>query len=147
MPTLPSIVSVPPTEAQGYVVAAKGMLAGALPLGNVDPLPVFALTLLCGHSCEAALKAILAQSGIPAAALSRSPYAHDILRLWEAVESKGVVLPSPQPAWVEQLSRVHDRPFTLRYPLGFHGSVLPSQMEMLSGTESLVALAASFVQP
>ena len=146
MATLSDDFIAQPTEAQGYLVAAQGMLAGALPLEKLAPLPVFALTLLCGHSCEAALKAVLAQSGIPAAALSKAPYGHDILKLWTSAESKGPVFPSPQPAWVAQLNRVYDKPFSLRYPLGFHAIVLPNQIEMLRGTESLVSLAASFVK-
>lgn len=135
-----------PTEAQGYLVAAQGMLAGALPLENVKPLPVFALTFLCGHSCEAALKAMLAQSGIIAADLSKAPYGHDILQLWKSTQDIIHSLPSPQPPWVAQLDRVYDKPFHLRYPLGFHAIVLPNQTEMLRGTESLVTLAAAFVK-
>jgi hypothetical protein len=82
MATLSGDFIAKPTEAQGYLVAAKGMLAGVLPLENAKPPPLLALTLLCGHSCEAALKAILAQSCIPAGYLSKAPYGHNILRLW-----------------------------------------------------------------
>lgn len=134
------------TEAQGYLVAAQGMLAGALPLARVTPVPAFALTLLCGHSCEAALKAILSQSGVLAARLSKAPLGHHLLRLWKSVEDSGFQLPAPQPPWVAQLDRVYGKPFHLRYPLGFHGIVLPNQGEMLSGTETLVSLAASVVK-
>lgn len=146
MATLSNDFIAQPTEAQGYLVAARGMLAGALPLENVAPIPVFALTLLCGHACEAALKAVLAQKGITAADLSKTPYGHDILHLWKSAQEIGLHLPYPQPAWVAQLDRVYDKPFHLRYPLGFHGIVLPNQLEMLRGTESLVSLAASFVK-
>jgi hypothetical protein len=135
-----------PTEAQGYLVAAQGMLAGALPLENIAPPPVFALTLLCGYSCEAALKAMLAQSGITAADLSKAPYGHDILHLWKSTHDITRSLPSPQPVWVAQLDRVYDKPFHLRYPLGFQAIILPNQTEMLRGTESLVALAVAFVK-
>ena len=103
-----------PTEAQGYLVAAKGMLEGACPLGKIQPIPVFALTLLCGHACEAALKALLAQSGISEAVLSKQPYGHSILKLWQSVEQGGIALPKPQPDWVAQLDRVYDKPFNLK---------------------------------
>lgn len=135
-----------PTEAQGYLVAAQGMLDGALPLEHIIPLPAFALTFLCGHACEAALKAILAQSGISSADLCRRPYGHDILFLWESARGQVGSLPHPQPDWVGQLHRVHARPFHLRYPLGFNGIILPAQAEMLSGTASLVRLAAAYVK-
>jgi hypothetical protein len=145
MATLSSDFIAQPTEAQGYLVAAQGVLAGALFLENSTPIPGFALTLLCGHSCEAALKAVLAQSGVSAASLSKAPYGHDILHLWKSAQDLGLSLQTPQPAWVAQLDRVYDKPFHLRYPLGFHFIVLPDQVEMLRGTELLVSLAASFV--
>jgi hypothetical protein len=144
MVTLENVVIAKPTEAQGYLAAAQGMLAGALPLEHVQPLPAFALTLLCGHACEAALKAILAKSGITAAQLKISPYGHDILYLWNSAKSVVPAMPDPEPDWVAQLDRVYDNPFHLRYPLGFHGIVLPNQIAMLKGTETLVALATSF---
>ena len=140
-----NVTTAQPTEAQGYLAAAQGMLAGALPLEHVKPLPVFALTLLCGHACEAALKAILAKSGITAEKLKRPPYGHDIIYLWKSAKKLVLALPDPQPDWVAQLDRVYDNPFHLRYPLGFHGIVLPNQIAMLRGTESLVVLATSFV--
>jgi hypothetical protein len=146
MTTLSAAYIAQPSEAQGYLVAARGMLDGALPLEKITPVPAFALTLLCGHACEAALKAVLAQSGISAANLSRAPYGHDVLHLWKSAEILAPTLPSPRPAWVAQLDRVYDKPFHLRYPLGFHGIVLPDQMAMLRGTESLVSLATSFVK-
>jgi hypothetical protein len=146
MATLADDYIARPTEAQGYLVSAQGMLAGAIPLKQITPLPVFALTLLCGHSCEAALKAILAQSGMPAAILSKAPYGHDILCLWKSAQDAGAQLLSPQPLWVTHLDCVYAKPFHLRYPLGFHGIVLPNQVEMLAGTESLVSLAESFVK-
>jgi hypothetical protein len=138
MATLNDVLIAEPTEAQGFLIAAQGMLAGAQPLENVQPIPAIALTLLCGHACEAALKALLAQNGISAATLRRDPYGHDILYLWQSAENIGHPFPSPQPDWVAQLHRVYDRPFHLRYPLGFHGIVLPNQTAMLRGTEGHV---------
>ena len=128
-----------PTEAQGYLVAAQGMLAGATPLGNLATVPVLALTLLCGHSCEAALKAILCKGGISAVDLSKRPFGHNILTLWKRADS--VASLPPQPDWVAQLASVYDRPFHLRYPLDFHFIVLPNNQQLLIGTSTLVQLA------
>ena len=80
--TLPCVFIAKPTEAGGYLIAAQAMLEGALPLGQIKPLHSFALTLLCGHACEAALKAALAQSGISAKELCSKRYGHSILKLW-----------------------------------------------------------------
>ena len=90
-----------PTDAEGYIVAARGMLDGALPLKDVEPIPVFALTLLCGYATEASLKAMLSQVGVPTAELSGHTLGHKLLRLWERAETEGVSLPSPRPPWVE----------------------------------------------
>lgn len=136
---------VKPTEAQGYLMAAQGMLEGALQLGGLAHSPYFALTLLCGHSCEAALKSLLANNGISAKVLSKRPYGHNIIKLWSAADSAGFSLPKPMPDWVVQLSNVYDKPFHLRYPLGFHGILLPNQNTMLQGTEALVSLTVSCV--
>ena len=138
------VTTVQPTEANGYLVAARGMLAGALPLENVQPLPVYALTLLCGHACEAALKAVLSQNGIAVNNLGRKPYGHNILHLWSTAIK--VELAFPPPSWVARLNRVYDKPYHLRYPLGFQGIVLPNQKAMLKDTKKLVALATTYVR-
>ena len=145
MATLDDIINVPPSEARGFLVAAQGMLAGAIPLRDVTPLPALALTLLCGHACEAALKALLAHGGKTAAELSRKPYGHDLLYLWVSVPVNHGSVSVPSPPWLEQLDRVYDRPFIARYPLRINGLVLPDQRAMLDGTQWLVSLAASVV--
>jgi hypothetical protein len=136
----------PPTEARGFLAAAESMLAGAKPLLKVAPIPVVATTLLCGHGTEAALKAILAQTGLKTAVLSKPPYGHDLLALWESAHAaSGAALPIPRPQWVEHLHRVHAAPYHLRYPLGFHAIVLPNQELMITGLELLVGIARKAV--
>ena len=134
-----------PTDAEGYIAVARGMFDGALPLKDVEPIPVFALTLLCGHATEAALKAILSRVGVPTAELIGRTLGHKLLRLWERAATAGVSLPSPRPLWVEHLDRVHAAPHHLRYPLGFHAIVLPNQLDMLNGTENLVEMAIAMI--
>jgi hypothetical protein len=139
-----------PSEAQGYRVAAHAMLAGARPLSKVTPVPFIALTLLCGHGVEVALKALLAQSGMSAEIL-RDKYGHDLLKLWNKAEAHGFTLPTPRPQWIEQLYRVYGREdsypgrHVLRYPLGIHGIVLPDQSAMLQGFEQLVSMVDTVV--
>jgi len=145
MADLPKIELLKPTEAEGYLVAAKGMFAGAKPLASVHPEPLYAVTLLCGHTCEAALKALLSKSGINANVLSKNPYGHNIINLWEATSEHNIPLPMPLPNWVSQLHSIYDKPFHLRYPLGFHGMVFPVQNEMLEGTAAILNLAVSLV--
>jgi hypothetical protein len=134
-----------PTEAQGYRVSAQAMLEGARPLAKIKPIPSLALTLLCGHGTESALKALLAAKGLDSKVLSKSPYGHRLVNLWTKATNLGVKLPDPRPAWVEHLDRVHGYPHNLRYPLGFHAIVLPSQTDMLDGLEQVTSLANAIV--
>jgi hypothetical protein len=140
MAQLPGDFIQQPTEAQGFLVAAEAMLAGARVLSKATPAPAIALTMLCGHGTEAALKALRAESSTPGNELSRSPYGHDLVTLWDAATSIGTRAASPRPPWVDQLQRVHGRPFNLRYPLGFHAIVLPNLQVMVAGLEELVLL-------
>ena len=146
MADLPRMELLKPTEVQDYLVAAKGMFAGAKPLSTVKPLPLYAITLLCGHTCEASLKSLLATSGLTADELSTKPYGHNIINLWCDAAKAGYSLSFPQPHWVSQLHEVYDKPFHLRYPLGFHGMGFPNQEAMLQGTEALLELAMSVVK-
>ena len=122
------------------------MLAGALPLSKVVPLPTIALSLLCGHGTEAALKALLAQTGLTAEELSRKPYGHDLVVLWDKAISCGANVAAPRPQWVDHLHRVHGSPYNSRYPLGFHAIVLPNQQLMVTGLEQLVLAVAERVR-
>ena len=135
-----------PTEAQCFRVAAEAMLAGARPLANVAPQPSLALTLLCGHGTESALKALLAQTGLTAAQLSHSPYGHNLVALWDKAISARAPVANPRPQWLDHLHRVYATPFHLRYPLGFHGIVLPNMQLMLAGFESLVLAAVEEIK-
>lgn len=135
-----------PTEAQGYRVAAEAMLAGARPLSKVVPLPTIALTLLCGHGTETALKALLAQGGLGEKELSRSPYGHDLIFLWEKAIESGAKVAAPRPQWVEHLNGVYKAPFSLRYPLGFNGILLPNQQLVAAGLEELVRAVVEAVR-
>ena len=134
-----------PTDAEGFMVAARGMLDGALPLRNIEPLPIFALTLLCGHATEAALKAMLSHVGVRTSELKGRSLGHRLLRLWERAEAERVALPSPRPLWVEHLDRVYASTHSLRYPLRFHAIVLPNQVNMLNGTKNMVEIASAMV--
>lgn len=97
--------------------------------------------MLCGHGAEAALKALLAHSGLTEKTLSKKPFGHDLISLWsEAASVSG--MPATPPDWIHYLNRVHAT-YRLRYPLGFHAIVLPHQQLMVQGLEQLVSVAAA----
>lgn len=146
MATLDDVRIAQAIEAHGFLAAAEGMLMGAQHLVKVEPIPAYALTLLCGHACETALKAILSRNCISERVLSRKPYGHNLKNLWEFAANEGFAISLPYPDWLGQLDRVYGGQYRLRYPLGFHGIVLPNQASMFNGVESLVCLARGLVK-
>lgn len=135
-----------PTDAEGFLAAARAMLEGARVLASTSQVPAVALSHLCGHAAESALKAMLSQAGVPTKDLLKPALGHKLLSLWARAVSEGVSLPLSPDSWFEQLHRVHAKPYTLRYPLGFHAIVLPNSAAMLRGVEELVSKAAAYVQ-
>lgn len=135
-----------PTDAQCFLGVAREMLRGVRHLAEIDPIPSLALTLLCGHTCECALKSILSFNGISKKSLRNSPYRHSIIFMWNEVSNLPFSFINNKPDWVSQLDRVFDAPYTVRYPIGLHAVVLPDQKAMTNGTESLVTLAEQIVK-
>lgn len=135
-----------PTDAEGFLFVARHMLDGAQVLAAASEVPVIALSHLCGHAAESALKAMLSQVGISASKLGKPPLGHGLSNLWARAVAEGVPLSNPPDAWLEQLNRIHAAPYPLRYPLGLHGVALPNAVAMLRGVEELVTKAAGRVQ-
>lgn len=135
-----------PTVAQCYLGVAREMLRGARHLAEIDPIPSQALTLLCGHICESALKSILSFKGRSEKSLSNPPYRHSILFMWNEVGNLPASPINVQPSWVSQLDRVFNAPYIVRYPIGVHAVVCPDQEAMINGTENLVALAEEIIK-
>ncbi|WP_271010139.1 hypothetical protein [Paucibacter sp. B51] len=135
-----------PTDAEGFLAAARTMLEGARVLASASQVPAIALSHLCGHAAESALKAMLSQVGVPTIELSKPALGHKLTNLWARAVAEGISLPKSQDAWFERLHRVHATPYTLRYPLGLHAIVLPDSATMLRGVEELISKAAACVQ-
>jgi hypothetical protein len=135
-----------PTDAEGFLAVARAMLVGARILASASQVPAIALSHLCGHAAESALKAMLSQVGVSTEDLRKKELGHKLTNLWERAVSEGISLPISPDSWLEQLHRVHVAPYTLRYPLGLHGIVLPNSADMLRGVEELVSKAAAYVQ-
>lgn len=128
-----------PTDAEGYAVAARGMLEGARVLGATSPVPSIALTHLCGHAAEAAIKAVLSRAGVPTTELTG--LGHQLTKLWARAAAERLPLSFVPPPWLVQLDRVHAAPYHLRYPIGFHVLVLPDLTAMRKGVEELFSIA------
>ena len=134
-----------PTSCESFLCLSLAMLEGIKALEKVEPATI-ALTYLCGHATEAALKAMLAYVGIEDKELASSKkFGHQLVKLWLSAASKGIPLQMPPPPWLEHLHNVHAFPYHLRYPLGFHVIVLPEQASMFQGVNNLIHVAAEFV--
>jgi hypothetical protein len=127
-------------EALSFSWSANSMLHGVRTLAVSSPIPHLALALLCGHGIECALKALLAQSGIPADRLRKKPYGHDLVELWKKTSGQGFNIESPPPVFLECLNLVYSAPYHLRYPLGGNSITLPSHEVMQAGLEELTAI-------
>jgi hypothetical protein len=101
--------------------------------------------LVSGHVLECLLKAYLAKRGVSEADLKKPALRHDLAELWRRAGSRGLAISSSPPSWVEQLSGLHNQPFNLRYPMRFHGLVLPGCEPMVSELRALLELVGNAV--
>lgn len=120
------------------IVPAVGMLASTA----ISPVPG---ALLAGHALECLLKATLSHLGVTEEELKKN-FGHDLEALWR----KATAPPSPFtpaiPKWVETLNGLHDQPFTLRYPIGLHGLVLPNAVEVARELKDLLDSVSKLLQ-
>jgi hypothetical protein len=99
----------------------------------------YALALVAAHTLECVLKAYLSRNG-SAADLKTRKLRHNIVGLWAKAVADNLQVPSRPPHWVENLSRVHNEPYYLRYAEGIHGIVLPAREPMASELAALLEL-------
>ncbi len=96
------------------------------------------LTLLAGQTLECLLKAYLSKQGTPESDLKQHAVRHNLVELWQRASQVGLPISAVPPQWVGCLSRLHNSPFYLRYPMGLNGLVLPGAQPMASELEALV---------
>jgi hypothetical protein len=127
-----------PEPMDGFLYVAKEMLDGAAIIYKTTQEKSMAVTHLCGHSVETALKAVLSKCGLSVEELRSNQLGHDLECLWLRAIAEGVSL-SELPEWLGQLNRVHSRPYSVRYPLYVHAVGLPNQQAMLTGCKDLLS--------
>ena len=127
----------PPSAARGFAASAEDMLLGAETLYRVEPERLFAITHLCGHAVEASLKACLSALGHEERRLAAPSVGHDLNALWLLAAESDSLIPKPPPDWLGQLSRVHLRPYVIRYPTRVHAVILPAPAAMVQGARDL----------
>jgi hypothetical protein len=144
--TLDPITVAPVTPAGAYLGIAQALLPGAKLLATGTPTSAIALTLVSGHLLECSLKAFLSSRGVTEAELKKPSLRHNVSELWRRAAALGLPIASAPPPSVECLNGLHDAPFHLRYPMGFHGLVLPGTEPMLSQLEAVLLLVQQGLQ-
>ena len=146
--TLGPLTVAPASPPGTYFGVAENMLRGVQVLAAAPPPPTLALALVAAHVLECLLKASILRGGPDAALekeLEHGKDHHDLTALWGKAFAQG---PKSPPGWVEHLSRLHNRPYPLRYskakdgatrPAGyFHGIGSPAPEPMTSELAALL---------
>lgn len=133
-----------PTAAESFAYISERMLIGAQIIFDATKNESFAVTHLCGHSVETALKAILAKSGASESEL-RLNFGHDLEKLWVACAQQTDLIAASTPVWLEHLNRLHNKPYTVRYPMGLNGVTFPNQEFMYTQLLELNRIMSAYV--
>ncbi len=144
MAQLEDVTLKQPTSAESFAHISERMLIGAQIIFYATKNEPFSVTHLCGHSVETALKSILAKSGKSELEL-RTTFGHDLEKLWIASAQKTSLIVASPPTWIEHLNRLHNKPYTVRYPMGLNGVIFPNQEIMYTQTIELNKAMISYV--
>jgi hypothetical protein len=126
------------TDHEAYFAAAQALMPGARLLADALPSgSAAALTLLSGHILEGLLKAFLSKVGVTAKELKKNCLRHNLSALWQRAEMLGLPIGSI-PGWAGTLNGLYDDPYSLRYPMGLNGLVLPDAQLMMSELATLL---------
>ncbi len=136
MPTLENARIKPPGPPDSYLAVVNQLMPAIRILETSQPPLAIALSMLCAHTLECALKALLSRNGDDRC-VRRFDIHHNISKLWKEAQSNG--LSSPIPDWAQRLSDLHDRPFHLRYLDQVHALVTPNPHLMRVELEKLIA--------
>lgn len=147
--TAPMGVLAQPTEIDGYMASARGLLPSVQLLASSSPEHSRALALLGGFLVECALKAFLSRKGLTAKELRNPPRGHDLEALWVEAVKYGLSLDPSPPQWCFVLNCLHFENnenkqngvkvlYQLRYQSEVHGLSFPVTGDMLVGLQSVV---------
>ncbi|WP_017842790.1 hypothetical protein [Methylotuvimicrobium buryatense] len=144
--SLPPLTMVPPTEAQSYLIAARGLFEGAEALAISTSPKLLSCAFLSAQTLECALKAFLASSGATEKRLRSPSIRHNLEALWAEAVAGGLAIPAQPPQWCTLLNSAHDKPYYFRYPMRLNGMSLPAPRQMVDELRSLLALIGGAVR-
>ena len=130
---------VPPSPAQSYLIAAKGLYPGVEVLVNSPGQTATACAFLAAQALECALKSYLSHVGKTENELKAPSIRHNLEALWAWAVCEGLSIQSQPPQWCITLNSAHDKPYYFRYPMGLNGLVLPALVPMASDLKNLLA--------
>ena len=128
--------AVPPSAAQSFLVAARGLFDGAEALVVLQPQRPLPCAFLAAQALEGALKAFLSHSGFTERQLKS--VGHDLEALWAQAASKGLAISKEPAPWCTLLNSSHNKPYYYRYPMGLNGMAFPPLVPMISDLRSIL---------
>jgi hypothetical protein len=138
-PILDDVRIAPAVPPYTYLGIAQSMIGGVKILADASPSSALALSLVAAHVLECTLKAYLSRDGDDTKLRAQS-VRHNLNTLWGMAHADGLSIPQAPLNWVDNLSRLHDHPYYLRYSTGKHGILSPSAEPMSSELSSLITL-------
>jgi hypothetical protein len=124
-----------PAPPETYLGVAESMIAGVNVLAK-HGIGGLALPLVAAHTLECALKAYLSRDGQDSR-LKQPALRHHIEELWKLARTEGLPI-GDVPDWAANLSRIHDKPYYLRYSTGIHGIVTPAPEPMATELAAII---------
>jgi hypothetical protein len=124
-----------PAPPETYLGVAESMIAGVNVLAKHGSAGL-ALPLVAAHTLECALKAYLSRDGRDAR-LKQPALRHHIEELWKLARTEGLPI-GDVPDWAANLSRIHDKPYYVRYSTGIHGIVTPAPEPMATELSAII---------
>ena len=141
---LPALISVPPSAAQSYLIAAKGFFDGAEAIATHKPQSLLACAFLSSQALECALKSFLAHAGQTENQLKS--IGHDLVALWNKAVSLGLQIDNTPTPWCTTLNSAHNKPYYFRYPMGLNGMVFPVISTMITEMRDLIRLVETEIK-
>jgi hypothetical protein len=124
-----------PAPPETYLGVAESMMAGVSVLAK-HGIAGLALPLVAAHTLECALKAYLSRDGQDSR-LKQPALRHHIEELRKLARTEGLPI-GDVPDWAANLSRIHDKPYYLRYSTGIHGIVTPAPEPMATELAAII---------
>lgn len=144
--TLPTLRSVPPSEAQSYFIAGGHLLNGVKALIGGPQDSLWSLSFLASQALECLLKAFLCSQGLSEKQLKEHTLRHNLEGLWKLAEKYGLGISSTAPDWCVSLNSSHNTPYKIRYPMGLNGMVFPNPANVAKGLARLCSVVEQKIE-